>query len=234
MDPLFAQWTIGMDFPIRVLAVVGGFAAAHVLGGWLARLLIKALFRRKLDGWPLWVVRLLSGVLGGWLVALLLFGGGGGGLGGPGGTGFGGTGKGEGVDKESKRPLDKATKPDDKDKDKSDDGAGPGETLVLEVLGEAPLRKLTPKGVVDATRCYRVAGMPARVYGLDEIKALIRQRRAAEPPLSRLEIVVYKDSPDFARPQVAELAAWAREVKNDQGVRLRVDFSEPDRYAPID
>lgn len=238
MHPLTAQWTSGLDVPIKALAVLGAFALFSAVGGWLARAVVKLSFRQELKGTPLWVVRMLSGVAGGWLLALLLFGGGGGGLGGPGGSGLG-AGKGAG-DKDGKTVDTKAvvngkTAPADKDgKGKADGAGGPGETIRVEVLGEAPLRKRAGSGTVELARRYRVGGSTGRLLTLDEVKVLVRQRSAAIPPLRRVEIVVYKDSPDFARPQVADLAGWAREVQAGDGERLRVDFSEPDRYAPVE
>lgn len=240
MAPLVAQWTSGLDLPIKALAVLGAFAVSSAVAGWLARTVVRMWFRQELKGGPLWTVRMLSGLAGGWLLALLLFGGGGGGLGGPGGSGLG-AGKGAGdkdgkaSDKQAVSPGKESTAGEGKaGKGKSDAVGGPGELLRIEVLGEAPLRKLTGSGTFEPTRGYRVGGVTGRLLTLDEVKLLIRQRAAAFPPLRRIEIVVYKDSPDFARPQVADLASWAREVKATDGERMRVDFSEPDRYAPVE
>ncbi len=85
------------DGVVKILAVVGGGVLGGVSLGLLAQLLAKAFTARRLPRWPALVVRLLGGIICGWLIALWLFGGGGPGIGGTGGWGFGsGSGKGEG------------------------------------------------------------------------------------------------------------------------------------------
>ncbi len=49
-----------------------------------------------------------------------------------------------------------------------------------------------------------------------------------------MEIIVYQDSPARERPVVADLAEWARDLEDEGKGRLRVDFAESDRYAPVE
>lgn len=85
------------DTVVKILAVVGGGVAGGLGLGLLAQLSARAFSTKKMPPWPLRIVRLLGGVICGWLVALWLFGGGGAGIGGMGGWGFGsGEGKGDG------------------------------------------------------------------------------------------------------------------------------------------
>jgi hypothetical protein len=220
---------LGSDLPVRVLAVVGGACLGAFVVGWLAQVLARLAFNQKVPPWPLWAVRLLGGLVCGWLVWLWLFGGGGGGIGGPGGWWGGGQGKGEadkGKPKEERPEKDKDRK---KDKDKSFSPVPPDESLRVEVLGDAPLKKL--EGKFDPHRRYRV-GREARLLTLEEVQARVRKRRAGKPPLRRLEVVLYKDSPARDRPQVAALVRWAEDL--DGSERLRVDFSEPEQDAPLE
>src|SRR5690349_3859821 len=86
------------DSLVKILAVVGGGVLGGLAMGLLAQLLTRAFTTKKLPPWPVFTVRLLGGVICGWLVALWLFGGGGAGIGGTGGWGFGsGSGRGDGV-----------------------------------------------------------------------------------------------------------------------------------------
>src|SRR5262249_16507297 len=84
--------TMTTDVVVRILAVVGGGVLGGLGLGLLAQLLARAFTTKKLPRGPALVVRLLSGVICGWLIALWLFGGGGAGIGGVGwgGGGFGG------------------------------------------------------------------------------------------------------------------------------------------------
>jgi hypothetical protein len=223
MRPGLTLWAFNSELPAHVLAVIGAAAVGAFLVGWLAQVAASLLFGQKVPRWPLWIVRALGGVCAGWLVALWLFGGGGGGLGGEGGFGLGGPGKG----KEQTAATSDGEK---KEKKEAVTPPGEGDTLRIEVLGDAPLKQIAKAGTFDAARRYRVAG-ERDLRTLDEVKELIRRRKES---LARLEIVVYRDSPARDRPQVAELVGWARDLENGGKGRLKVDFLEPDRYAPLE
>jgi hypothetical protein len=206
----------------KVLAVVGGAVVGGLFVGLLAQLVIRATTTQKLPPRPLLVVRLLGAVIGGWLVALWVFGGGGAGLGGAGGWGLGsGPGQGNGT---------KTTQPAQKDQHgKKSDAAThtpSDETLRIEVLGKA---SLSPSDR-DASRCYRIGtGDGAKLLTFAEVKELVKERQKGQPPLRRIEIVLYKDSPDERVPLVSQLKTWAAE---QDGGKMKVDVSQPDANAP--
>ncbi|HEY7309587.1 MAG TPA: hypothetical protein VH643_09550 [Gemmataceae bacterium] len=211
------------DSVVKILAVVGGGVVGGVGIGFLAQLLVRAFTTKKLPPWPVLTVRLLGGVICGWLVALWLFGGGGAGIGGMGGWGFGsGSGKGDG------EKTTEVSKKDDKDKKSNGEATPPAEeTLRIEVLGKDTLKKAD----MDASRCYRVEiGEGSRLLTMDEVKEAVRKRQAKEPPLRRIEIVLYKDSPDERVPLVSRLRAWAGDLNNG---KMKVDISQPDANAPL-
>jgi hypothetical protein len=94
------------------------------------------------------------------------------------------------------------------------------------VLGKDTLKKMD----ADATRCYRIETASApRLLTFEEVKEEIKKRQRKQPPLRRIEIVLYKDSPDERVPLVGQLKAWAREL--DDG-KMKVDISQPDADAP--
>ena len=132
---------IGGDLPVKVLAVVGGAVLGALVTGGVVGLAVKALFGRKLPRYPAWGMRGLGAVLFGWLVALWVFGGGGGGIGGVGGWGIGsGTGRGDSTARtpttgQAVSPTASATAPSER--------PAAAETLRIEVLGPAALKKLT-------------------------------------------------------------------------------------------
>jgi hypothetical protein len=177
--------------------------------------------------WARNVVRLTGAVLCGWLVALLLFGGGGLGIGGSSGWGFGsGAGKDEST---ARAPENNGHVPPTS---KSSPVVPPAEnTMRVEVLGPDALKKLN--GKADADNRYRVEGEEGpKLLTLPEVKDFIRKRQKKEPTLRRVVIVVYKDSPAPDKDFVTELAAWARDLPAD-GAKVRVDVELPGEDAPI-
>jgi hypothetical protein len=252
---------LGSDLPIKVLALVGGTFLGALLIGLLVQLVAKSAFKQTVPPWPLRIVRIFGGVLCGWLVYLWLFGGGGGGLGGPGG-GWGGGG---GADSKNKKDADSKNKAKEKDKEKEKDKdigktppptrrtptartrprrkekdkdigktPPPEETLRIEVLGDEPLKKIAKSETPDSRKRYRIQG-ESKLYTFEEVRKRIKERRSGTPPLRRLVVVVYLDSPARDRPQVRDLEDWARDLEPDpQRGKLKVDFSAPDENAPID
>lgn len=210
------------DVVVKILAVVGGGVGGGLGCGLLAQLLMRAMTIRKPPRWSLVTIRLMGCVICGWFVALWLFGGGGPGIGGTGGWGFGsGLGKGE------RMKFEDAPK---KDGDgRSNEGARPspsGETLRIEVLGNAALSESDRK----AERWYRIeAATDAHLLTFAGIKEAIEKRQQDQPPLRRIEIVLYKDSPDEHVPIVNQLRTWAGDR---DGGKMKVDISRPDSDAP--
>jgi hypothetical protein len=226
------------DAPIKVLAVVGGAALGAMFIGWLAQVLAKLSFAQKIPPWPLRILRVLGGGATGLLVYCFVFGGGGG-IGGPGGW-FGG-GQGGSADKPGKSVASsKDGKGDEKSKEtKSKEKAEekrtesqPAETLRVEVLGNETLMKLARSQTFDTNKRYRIEGS-STLYTLEDVRNLILQKRKDKPPLRRLVVVVYRDSPAPDRPQVVELTDWARDLDPERG-KVGVDLSLPDQNAPID
>jgi hypothetical protein len=221
-----------VDVLVRILAVAGAAALGGVLLGLLTQLLVRATTTRKLPPWPLNTVRVLGAVASGWLVALWLFGGGGLGIGGSGGWGLGsGTGRGE---------SDKNLAAKDKGgKDKGGKGTdsappvAPDESLRVEVLGDPALMRIAGAGF-DARHCYRIIGADGgKLLTLEEVKGALKQRQRQSPPLRRLVLVLYTDSPEKKVGRVEDLKAWADDlVVRGTKDKLRVDFSEPDAEAP--
>jgi hypothetical protein len=147
--------------------------------------------------------------------------------------GLGGGGPGGGQKEGAKDAVKDGVKPSPKDqgKDLGKEGgkgvAEPPGSARVEVLGEAPLRKLAGTSSPDLTRCYRIGGKgPA--LSLDEVKKALEGRAG----LKRIQVTVYKDSPEpgLSGP-VNDLLSWAR----GRGL-IGKDFvlDEPDIPAPVD
>jgi hypothetical protein len=227
------------DLPVRIMAFVGVTVAGAFLLGWGVQLLARLAFNQQLPRWPLWGVRGLGAVLFGMLAWAWLFGTGGGwGAGGDGFALFGGRGK--GPDKEGRKKEDDRKEKDrdrDKGKDRSkatdrDDVPVPSDTLRVEVLGDDALRKIAGNKGFDAAQRYRVSG-EGGLHTLDETRKAVLRRRARTPPLRRLEIVVYTDSPSREGAQVTDLESWARDLAAG-GEQLVVDVALRGRPAPVE
>lgn len=206
----------------KILAVLGGAVVGGLVVGLLAQLLTRAFAAQKLPRGPLLVTRLLGAVIGGWLVALWVFGGGGSGFGGLGGGWFGsGGGKEEGQKTTAVSKNDSASKRTD-----NQTKALVNETLRIEVLGSS-----LPKQDVDASRYYRIdTGDGPRLRTFAEVKEFVKKRREEQPPLHRIEIVLYNNSPSEQGDLVRDLKAWASQLKGD---KVKVDVSKPDTDAPM-
>jgi hypothetical protein len=207
----------------KILAVVGGAVVGGLVVGLLAQLLTRAIAAQKLPRVPLLVTRLLGAVIGGWIVALWVLGGGGPGFGGLGG-GWLGSGTGEGEKK-----AEVAKKDGESKKTNSDSKAPATETLRIEVLGKSSRSLKKPDA--EASRYYRIdTGDGSRLLTFAEVKEVIKKRRQEQPPLRRIEIVLYNDSPSEQGPLVSQFKAWAGEL---DGEKVRLDVSKPDADAPM-
>lgn len=206
----------------KILAVVGGAVMGGLLIGFLTQLLTRAFTAQKLPRWSQLTVRLLGAVIGGWLVALWVLGGGGAGFGGAGGWGLGsGPGSGQG------EKIAEISKKGDREKENGNESKAPTtESMRIEVLGRAALSESD----VRAERWYRIeTGQGWRLRTFAEIKEAIKDRQQEQPPLSRIEIVLYKDSPDKQLPVVSQLRTWAGDLNDG---KMMVDISQPDADAP--
>jgi hypothetical protein len=197
-----------ISWPVKALAVVGGAFLGALATGLLVQLLAKLLTGQKVPRYPLWALRLLGGVVAGWLVALFVLGGGGFGLGGPGGWGFS---SGTGDQNAKTGPKDDTISPKDKPSVK-DKETSPAQVLRLEVLTDRAIEKLVGTEGVAQKRYYRIEGAePNDLLTLGALKDRIRSQLDKEPPLRRLDIVIRKDSPREDTGRVLELSKWAEE-----------------------
>jgi hypothetical protein len=224
---------MGSETPIKALAVVGAATLGALLIGGLVQLIIRLGFGRNVPRWPMWGIRGMGGFLCGWLVYLWLFGGGGTGIGGAGGFGgSGGTGEKDGKvvadkDKDKQNPP-KVEKKKDIDKDLPP----PEGTLQIEVLGKDTLVKIGKSRAAEENKFYRIRGK-GRLFTLEEIKKVILNQRVGTPPLRKLQVIVYLDSPDLSKPQVTGLVEWARDL-DPTGGKVDVEQVAPERNAPVD
>lgn len=204
------------DGLVKILAIVGAAGGGGLGLGLLMQFLMRTATVRKPPRWSVMMVRMLGGVICGWLVALWLFGGGGSGIGGAGGWGFGsGTGEGDG---------EKAVEVGKKNGDAAKTSAG--ESLVIEVLGRTNLRE----SEIREERWYRIETTEGpRMLTFAEVKKAIRNRQQQQPPLRRIEVVLYKDSPDERVPIVSQLRTWAGD---QNGGKMKVDILRSDNDAP--
>ncbi len=204
------------DVVVKILAVIGSGAGGGLGLGLLAQLLLRTLTARKPPRWSVQTIRLLGGVICAWLVALWLFGGGGSGIGGTGGLGFG-SGEGQG---EGKKTVESG---------KKDGGATEtpsGESMQIVVLGRANLSESD----IKAERWYRIETTEGpRMLTFVEVKRAIQNRQREQPPLRRIEIVLYKDSPDERVPIVSQLRTWA---SDRDGGKMKVDLLRSDQEMP--
>ena len=116
----FCLWAIGNDLPVKILAVIGAFTLGGVLGGWAVALTAKFAFNQKVPNWLAWTMRLLTGLVAGWVAWLWLFGAGGGGFGGS-GVGLGGGGNDKDKDRATEKSVKDARTPDPEETPKPKD-----------------------------------------------------------------------------------------------------------------
>jgi hypothetical protein len=204
------------DVVVKILAVIGSGAGGGLGLGLLAQLLLRTMTTRKPPRWSVQTIRLLGGMICAWLVALWLFGGGGSGIGGVGGLGLG-SGEGQG---EGKKTVEISKK------DGGTTGTPSGESMQIVVLGRANLTESD----IRAERWYRIETADGpRMLTFAEVKDVIRNRQQAQPPLRRIEIVLYKDSPDERVLIVSQLRTWAID---QNGGKMKVDLLRSDREGP--
>jgi hypothetical protein len=197
------------DWVVKLLAVAGGVLVGGVGSGLLLQLLVRLTTAGRVPKWILQVVRVLGAVIGGWIVAMFVFGSGTGtgmGWGGGGGTGTGpeGTGRGTGAEPRAREEP------------------GPQETAPERGTARAaPDRTLRVDGLVDRrnnTTAFRLQGQQD-LLSLDDLEKYVRSRREQAPALQRLELVLYRNSPDRDSGPVKELLAWAQR----EGLETSID-----------
>jgi hypothetical protein len=219
---------------LKVFSLIGIAAVGGLVLGWMAAMIARLYFAQKIPGGPMWFIRVLGGVASGLVAFYILFGGGGSGIGG-GGWGWGGSGgsRDGAPKKDGTVAKDRDREKDGKNEKKNDrDGmkVTPEQSLRVEVLGDAALRRLTKSSDFDGSKRYRLAGGPG-LLTLDEVKKQVLARRDADPPLLLVEILLYSDSPDRRRPQVGLLETWAKDLSRADAP-LTVKVSDVERDAP--
>ncbi len=231
---------LSMDDIVRYLAIVGGGAVGAFVTGFLTQTIVRGYTGQTVPQWVVWTLRILGGVAFGWLVYLLVFGQGGslfGGLGG-GGNGKDGGGKDSPRDTTPAVTTPKDGKADDKSKDGSPVPVDKSSVVRVQVLGDDPLQEMVKAGRVksfDSDRCYRVDDDgPADLKTLKEVEQYLLQRVRREPPLKRIELVLYKDSPQKKVPRVSELKKWADDLTlPGKDEKVIVDYKELGEAAPV-
>jgi hypothetical protein len=226
-----ASWALNTDWPVKLLASVGGATVGALAIGWLVRLIAKVVFVQQIPPTVLNIVRAIAGVASGLLVWSLL---------GPSlGPGKGpGEGPGKGPGDGSGQPVSTSTDGPAKRTDKNT-ATGPeksGKTLVVEVLGDDPLREIARKegGNFDREHRYRITEGGKKVLKTrEEIEKILKEGHASQTePLTALAIKVYKDTP--ARDAwVVPLEQFATKLSTKESP-LKVTQEIESGYAPID
>jgi hypothetical protein len=198
--PLLAAVADLGDLVLRVLAIAGGALVGGLGLGLLSQLVARFTVTRPLPKPALNLLRALGAITLGLVVYFWAFGPGGPGFGLGGGFGFGGGGgkrtPGEGTDKET--GSRKESRPRGEDPTTGD------AVIRIEVLGDPPK---------DGKSFYRVEGERERLT-MEQVRELVRERRKRDsPPLEKLVIVLYDDSPDRSKQQIRELEDLALDLK---------------------
>jgi hypothetical protein len=193
------------DWLMRGLAVIGAAALGGIGAGLIVQLAARLTTTQQAPRPIVRLMRILGAITCGLLVAFALFH-----AGGPGGGGSGSGGGQDAGQGEHTVNTGKDTPP--KELPKSEMPAGLTELRIVVVQG------------MDG-RHYRIEGN-AQAYTLKEVQAQITQRRAQQPPLEKLEIVLYEDSPD----QNTRIVQQLKELAQDNGLTPKI--SEPNGKVP--
>jgi hypothetical protein len=230
-----ASWALlSPDWPVKILAAVGGATLGALVFGWLVRLVAKLVFVQQVPPTALNIVRGMGGVACGLIVWSLL----GPNLGPGKGPGEGpgkGPGDGSGRSSSSTTTMDEQGKPSDKNTTTGRQKSG--KTLVVEVLGDDPLREIARKqgSNFDREHRYRITEGGKKVLKTrEEIEKIVKQEHANQSePLVALAIKVYKDTP--ARDTwVVPLEQFASKLSTTKEAPLKVTQEIESGYAPVD
>jgi hypothetical protein len=232
----FPQGMPTIDDVIRVLAIVGGFALGGFGTGFLTQMVVKGYTGQQVPRWVLMVLRLLGGTALACLVYSLVYSQAGNDVL---GHLFGGAGNNNKPGNSAPQATTPGTTPTDKtppEKDKSSSApVDKGSVLRIEVLGNEPLQEIAKRNgqTFDPDHCYRIEeAEPMMLLTLKEARDYIRQRSDREPPLRRIELVLYRDSPQKKVARVSDLKQWADDLTS-KGEKVLVDYKEAGEDAPI-
>jgi hypothetical protein len=187
---------------VRFVAALGGFVVGYVLSGPVATLLARLAFHKPLPQWSLAWCKVIGGivvaVLVFWLLPIGGWGPGGGGKGSGGGTGDGkGTGSGQGTGTGSQAGKTNGKQPGDgTSKGLEDNGI-----LVIEMCG--------PETAVE-DKCYLINRQKTPV-DFKQVEAYLKQHRQR---ITAMQVLFTEQSVSRNDPVVARLQDLAR----DQGL----------------
>jgi hypothetical protein len=195
-DALSAPARLGA-FLINLLAVAGGAAVGWFGVGLIVKVAARFLTTRRVPEPVLIVLRLMGAIVVAWAVGMWVFG-----PGGP-GWGLGREGTGGGQEGGEKKENAGSTAASGKDRSEDEDKAPAGSILRIELLGD-------PR--VGRDRFYRVDG-EKDLLTIDDVRHLVTERTTKQPPLQRLVIVTYANSPSEDNDQFKKLRELAKEFK---------------------
>ena len=201
---LFSPYGNLGDWLLRGLAVIGAAALGGFGAGLIVQLAARLTTTRHAPRSIVRLMRILGAITCGLLVAFALFH-----AGGPGG---GGSGSGGGKDAgQGEYPVNVG----------KDVPPAPPKGIANPA---AELRIVVVRGSDDG-RHYRIEGQ-GEPRTLEEVRALIAQRREQKSPLEKLEIVLYEDSPD----QNTRIVQQLEELAKDSGLTPKI--SKPKGKVP--
>jgi hypothetical protein len=184
---------------VSALAIAGGAALVAVLTSATVGFGVRRLFRKPLPPAARTLLRVLGGITGGLTVALLLFSGFGGG-----GWGFGGSGAGSGNSRGDLTTANSAAA-------RPDTTANSKPTLRSTAPTVQIVRVVMLGGdLVRNGAAYRIEG-ERQPRTLADLKQVIQQRMAAEPPAKVVDIIIYDNSVARGSAPVEDLERWARQ-----------------------
>lgn len=206
MTTLIANGLDGLtQMVLGVLAVGGAFLLGYVSVMLLLsvglRIVTKKLVPLRLNK----LLRIVGGLALAAIVAMFVFGDGGMGYG-AGAGGLPGSGKGAPDRKRTASPTAAELQPPVRETVPPDSDLKPERRVRVTVLG----------GAIQSGRFYQFETQPGGLT-LDELKTLVADRRDKPgSPLTQIEIMVYRDSPDVGGKVVRDLQTWS----NSQGLRV--------------
>ncbi len=218
------------------------FAVGALVGGFVVGLAVQAVVgiagNQKIPPTALWLIRILAGIVCGWLLALALTGHGLPGPGGPGGNQKGDqpgnnsshtdSAAGTKQDTDAKKPQD--TQPETLPKATAEK---PGDLVTIEILPKTLVANLQKgDGPVNPDRCYRVSSGTEKKVLLDLSGVLERIQKQTEPRVRQVKVILYKDSPAEGTRRTNALMDAVRNLRGPDGSTIAVGQDYEPRNAP--
>jgi hypothetical protein len=221
------------------------FAVGALVGGFVVGLAVQAVVgiagNQKMPPTALWLVRILAGIVCGWLLALALTGHGLPGLGGPGGNQNGDhsgdssphtdSPAGPKQDTDGKKPQE--THPAQPETPPKATAEKPGDLVTIEVLPRDLVANLQKgDGPVNPDRCYRFSSGTEKKVLLDLSGVLERIRGQTRPPVREVKVILYKDSPAENTRSTGALMDALGNLRGPDGSKIAVGPDYEPRNAP--